>query len=112
MGIRRPRDQIHYIEREPISNAATNNVRPPINPVTENIQLPDGLVIVVHVEQGISKPYMDTNGYTWVKSGSDKRRVTAREELQRMFQEAALIHADETPVGGTSVYGGPHCLDH
>lgn len=86
-----------------ISNAATNNVRPPINPVTENIQLPDGLVIVVHVEQGISKPYMDTNGYTWVKSGSDKRRVTAREELQRMFQEAALIHADETPVGGTSV---------
>ncbi|MDB6372249.1 MULTISPECIES: RNA-binding domain-containing protein [Photorhabdus] len=86
-----------------IANAATNNVRPPINPVTENIQLPDGLVIAVHIEQGISKPYMDTQGYVWVKNGSDKRRVTAREELQRMFQEAALIHADETPVSGTSV---------
>lgn len=86
-----------------IANAATNNVRPPINPVTENIQLPDGLVIAVHIEQGISKPYMDTQGYVWVKNGSDKRRVTAREELQRMFQEAALIHADETLVSGTSV---------
>ncbi|WP_387691447.1 RNA-binding domain-containing protein [Photorhabdus sp. RM71S] len=86
-----------------IANAATNNVCPPINPVTENIQLPDGLVIAVHIEQGISKPYMDTQGYVWVKNGSDKRRVTAREELQRMFQEAALIHADETPVSGTSV---------
>jgi ATP-dependent DNA helicase RecG len=86
-----------------IANAATNNVRPPINPVTENILLPDGLVIVVHIDQGISKPYMDTQGYIWVKNGSDKRRVTAREELQRMFQEAALIHADEIPVSGSSV---------
>lgn len=86
-----------------VANAATNNVRPPINPVTENILLPDGLVVVVHIEQGISKPYMDTQGFVWVKNGSDKRRVTAREELQRMFQEAALIHADETPVGGSSV---------
>ncbi|NLY65900.1 MAG: ATP-dependent DNA helicase RecG [Alcaligenaceae bacterium] len=86
-----------------ISNAATNNVRPPINPVTENIQLPDGLVVVLQIEPGISKPYMDTQGYVWVKNGADKRRVTAREELQRMFQAAALIHADETPVSRTSI---------
>jgi ATP-dependent DNA helicase RecG len=86
-----------------ISNAATNNVRPPINPSTENIELPDGLVIVVYIEQGVSKPYMDTQGFIWVKNGSDKRRVTAREELQRMFQESALVHADEIPVQGMSV---------
>lgn len=86
-----------------ISNAATNNVRPPVNPVTENIQLPDGLVVVLYIEPGISKPYMDTQGYVWVKNGADKRRVTAREELQRMFQAAALIHADETPVNRTSI---------
>lgn len=96
------RDDIGRINQV-VANAATNNIRPPINPVTENIQLPDGLVIVVYVDQGISKPYMDTQGFAWVKSGSDKRRVTAREELQRMFQEAALVHADETPVGGSSV---------
>lgn len=85
-----------------IANAATNNVRPPINPVTENIQLPDGLVIAVHIAQGVSKPYMDTQGFIWVKTGADKRRVTAREELQRMFQEAELIHADEIPVSTSS----------
>ncbi|SEI93641.1 ATP-dependent DNA helicase RecG [Allopseudospirillum japonicum] len=96
------RDDIGRINQI-VANAATNNVRPPINPVTENILLPDGLVIVVHIEQGISKPYMDTQGFVWVKNGSDKRKVTAREELQRMFQEAALIHADETPVSGSSV---------
>jgi Predicted transcriptional regulator containing an HTH domain and an uncharacterized domain shared with the mammalian protein Schlafen len=45
-----------------ISNAASNNVRPPIAPTTENIALPDGIVIVVYIEQGLSKPYMDTQG--------------------------------------------------
>lgn len=86
-----------------ISNAASHNVRPPISPITENIVLPKGRVIVLTVVQGVSKPYMDTQGYIWVKKGSDKRRVTAREELQRMFQEARLVHADELPVQGTSV---------
>lgn len=59
--------------------------------------------MVVSVDQGISKPYMDNQGFIWVKSGSDKRKVTAREELQRMYQEAALVHTDEIPVPGTSV---------
>ncbi|MBL6986852.1 MAG: putative DNA binding domain-containing protein [Methylobacter sp.] len=86
-----------------ISNAASQSVRPPINPITENIALPAGMVMVVTVDQGISKPYMDNQGFIWVKSGSDKRKVTAREELQRMYQEAALVHADEIPVPGTSV---------
>lgn len=86
-----------------ISNAASQSVRPPINPITENMALPSGMVMVVTVDQGISKPYMDIQGIIWVKSAGDKRKVTAREELQRMFQEAALVHADEIPVQGTSV---------
>jgi ATP-dependent DNA helicase RecG len=86
-----------------IANAATNNVKPAINPITQNFALPDGMVMLLTIESGLNKPYMDSNGYIWVKSGSDKRRVTAREELQRMFQEAALVHADETPVRGSSV---------
>ena len=86
-----------------ISNAASQSVRPPINPITENIALPSGMVMVVTVDQGISKPYMDNQGLIWVKSAGDKRKVTAREELQRMYQEAALVHADEIPVQGTSV---------
>lgn len=83
---------------ELISNAASQSVRPPINPYTENIDLPGGLVMVLTVPPGISKPYMDNNGAMWVKSGADKRKVTSREEMQRIFQAAGLIHADEIPV--------------
>lgn len=86
-----------------IGNAASNLVRPPINPLTENVAVSTGVVIVVTIPDGISKPYMDNNGVVWVKSGSDKRRVTAREELQRMFQAAQLVHGDDVPVPGTSV---------
>lgn len=86
-----------------ISNSASQSVRPPINPITENITLPGGMVMVVTIDQGISKPYMDNQGFIWVKSSGDKRKVTAREELQRMFQDAALVHADEIPIQGTSI---------
>ena len=55
--------------------------------------------MVVHIQEGISKPYMDKNGVIWVKSGADKRRATSREEIQRMYQSAALIHGDEIPSG-------------
>jgi ATP-dependent DNA helicase RecG len=93
-----------------VANASTNNVHPSINVQTENISVPtrdtrdtrDNLVMVVTVADGISKPYSDNNGVTWVKSGSDKRKVTSREEMQRMFQRAGLIHGDEVPANGTT----------
>ncbi|MCG2795246.1 MAG: putative DNA binding domain-containing protein [Actinomycetia bacterium] len=83
-----------------VANAASENVRPPINPHTENVPLPDGLVMIVTIPNGISKPYMTTQGSILVRCGSDKRKVTAREEIQRMFQSAGLIHGDETPANG------------
>lgn len=86
-----------------VSNAATQSVRPPINPQTENIALPEGLVMVITVSAGISQPYMDNKGAIWVKSGADKRKVTAREELQRMYQSAGLVYADEVPVKGLTI---------
>jgi ATP-dependent DNA helicase RecG len=85
-----------------ISNAATNCVRPSINPETENISVGELLVMVVTLPEGVSKPYSDNEGVFWIKSGSDKRRVTAREEIQRIMQEAELVHADGLPVEGTT----------
>lgn len=93
-----------------ISNTATDCVRPSINPITENISVGDKLVMVLTVPEGISKPYSDNDGVFWVKSGSDKRRVTSREEVQRMLQSADLIHADEIPVEGTT--SGDLDLEH
>lgn len=89
-----------------ISNVASNNVRPAMNPQTENVSHPNGIVLVVTIPQGISKLYMvaqDGALSIWVKKGADKRRATDREEIQRLFQQAGLVHADETPVAGLGV---------
>ncbi|MGW8274675.1 RNA-binding domain-containing protein [Xanthomonas axonopodis] len=85
-----------------IANVASQVVRPAVNPLTENVPHPAGTVLVLSIAEGVNKPYMDKNGTIWVKSGSDKRRATSREELQRLFQQAGLVHADETPVAGLS----------
>jgi len=86
-----------------ISNAASQHVHPPINPQTENIKLEEGLVLVVSISEGISKPYTDNNGVMYVKNGADKRKVTAREEMQRIFQRAGLVHGDEVLAKGIMV---------
>ena len=84
-----------------LSNAASQHLRPPVHPLTENVQTAQGLVMVVSVADGISKPYVDHQGRIWVKQGADKRHVTAREEMQRMFQRSGLVYADGVPVAGT-----------
>lgn len=83
-----------------VFKAATDYVSPSINPQTKNISVGGRVVMVVTVPEGISKPYSDNDGVFWVKSGADKRRVTSREEIQRMLQSADLIHAEEIPVEG------------
>ncbi len=85
------------------SNAASQQVRPPINPQSENIATSEGLVMRIAVPDGISKPYMDKNGVIWVKNLSDKRKATSREEIQRLYQKAGLIHGDEIPILGLTI---------
>src|SRR5207249_714553 len=49
-----------------IANASTDCARPAINPVTENVAVAGGVVVVVTVPQGLTKPYMDNSGAIWV----------------------------------------------
>ena len=86
-----------------VPNAASQHVQPPINPRTENVSTPNGLVMVVSVADGISKPYMDNSGAIWVKPGANKRRRASREEIARMCQSAGLIHGDEIPANGLTI---------
>lgn len=90
-------EQVRQFNQQ-LSNAASNNVRPPIHPLTENIATDAGVVIVVTVPDGLNKPYMDLQGRVWIKNGSDKRHVTSREEMQRMFLNAGLIQADTLAI--------------
>lgn len=82
-----------------ISNAASQHIRSPINPQTENISVGHGrVVIAITIPPGLDKPYFDRKGVIWLKSGADKRRVNSKEELRRLFQSVDLLHADETPT--------------
>ncbi|EIJ35575.1 RNA-binding domain-containing protein [Thiothrix nivea] len=85
-----------------LSNASSQHVRPPIHPTTQNMTLEQGIIMVITVPEGLNKPYVDNQGRIWVKAGADKRHVTAREEIQRMFQETGLVYAEETPIADSS----------
>lgn len=87
-----------------ISDASNDKVRPTIYPRTEihRVGEDNRLVLAVLVPEGVSKPYSDKSGAFWVKSGADKRRITAREEILRMLQASHLVYADELPVNGTT----------
>jgi ATP-dependent DNA helicase RecG len=82
-----------------ISNAASQHVRSPISPQTENVSVGRGrVVIVATIPKGIDKTYFDKNGVIWLKVGADKRRVNSKEELRRLFQVSGQFHADELPT--------------
>lgn len=85
-----------------ISNAASE-IRNPINPETENIKVEEKLVLVVHVPEGKDKPYFASDGAIYMKSGADKRKVTSKEELRRLFQESDILHADQTTIEETTL---------
>jgi ATP-dependent DNA helicase RecG len=84
-----------------ISNAASQHVKSPIAPLTENIAVQGRTVIVVHISKGSNKPYYTNEGIAYVKMGADKR-IAPPEEILRLFQSAGKIYADEMVVNGTS----------
>lgn len=85
-----------------ISNVSSEHVKPPINPLTEIINITGKNIMVVNIKRGINKPYSTKKGVYLAKSGADKRKIS-QEELLRLFQESQKIHADESIIGNTSV---------
>jgi len=95
----------HEVEKsnQLIANATTNNIRPSINILSENKKINNKTIIIITVREGLNKPYCNNSGTFWVKSGSDKRKITSPEELQRLFQNEKKVNADECLVDGTSI---------
>ena len=88
---------------ELLANAASNNVKAPIYIYTETLKVDGNNLVVAHIAEGASKPHMDNNGVIWIKNGSDKRKVIAKEEIARLLQSSGNLYADETIVNGTTV---------
>lgn len=86
-----------------ISNASSDNVKNPIHVNTSTLEINGQLMMLVDIPEGTDKPYMDNKGVFWVKSGADKRRVTSKTEIRRLFQMNDLVNADEVIVRNSSL---------
>jgi predicted HTH transcriptional regulator len=78
-----------------LAAAAQDHVKSPILISTETVKVNDNRVIAVSVPEGMDKPHTDKDGVIWVKNGSDKRKVTSKEELARLLQSSGNLYAEE-----------------
>ncbi len=86
-----------------LSTAANEHVKSAIVITTETIDIEGKKVIVVYVSEGIDKPYMDKDGLIFIKNGSDKRKVTSKEELSRLLQSSSNVYADQVLLQDSSL---------
>lgn len=88
-------------------NVASYNIIPPIFITTEVVKLDKNdektNILIIHIKEGINKPYKDNNLIVWVKQASDKRRVSDNAELLRLFQRGTHLLADEMEVYDTVI---------
>ena len=80
-----------------VVNIASQKVYPPVYVTTDTISVKGCNIVVVSIEEGISKPYKDSNGTIYVKNGADKRKVTSNDEIARLLGSRNLL-ADETEI--------------
>lgn len=78
--------------------AAQEQVKSPIVIETQPVDIEGKKVIVATIPQGEDKPYMDKDGLIFVKNGSDKRKVTSKDELRRLLQAGGYMYAEETLI--------------
>jgi predicted HTH transcriptional regulator len=83
-------------------NIASQKVYPPVYLVTETVEVNGNNLLVVSIEEGLSKPYKDSNGTIYMKNGSDKRKVTSNDEIARLLGSKSLL-VDETEIFDSSI---------
>ncbi|MDR1903480.1 MAG: putative DNA binding domain-containing protein, partial [Treponema sp.] len=93
--------EIQELNRQAV-NAASQKVYPPIILTTETVSVNQNRIVVISVEEGLSKPYKDSNGIIYVKNGSDKRKVTSNDEIARLLGSKHLL-ADETEIFDSTI---------
>jgi len=86
-----------------LATIADNLIKPSIFICTEVVSVSDKKVLVIDIEEGMNKPYKDSQGAIWIKQGPDKRRVTDNNEIKRLFQQSGNLSADELTVKGTDI---------
>jgi ATP-dependent DNA helicase RecG len=93
---------------EDMAKIAWDSVRPPFSILSKSIPTGDGIVVVIEISDGTSKPYCDNKGIYWVKNGPDKRRVQSPEELARLFQAGEKLYAESQVVAASTLKDFDH----
>jgi len=94
-------NEIQQINQQ-IVNISSQKVYPPVFLTTETVAINDNQILVVSIEEGLSKPYKDSNGTIYLKNGADKRKVTSNDEIARLLGSRNLL-ADEIEIYETSI---------
>ena len=95
-------EEVQAISRE-MGNTAHEHVKPTIYLQTETFPIGENrTLLVVHVDEGMNKPYKTLSGNIYVKQGADKRRVTENAEILRLFHQSGAYFPDHEKVRGTS----------
>lgn len=93
---------------EDMAKVAWDRVRPPFSILSKSIPTGDGIVVVIEIADGPSKPYCDKEGEYWVKNGPDKRRVRSPEEMARLFQSGGKFYAESQVVTASTLEDFDH----
>jgi len=93
--------EIQQINQQ-IVNIASQKVYPPVYLTTDTVTANGNQILVITVDEGLSKPYKDANGTIYLKNGSDKRKVTSNDEIARLLGSRNLF-ADETEIYDSGV---------
>lgn len=88
---------------EDMAKVAWDAVRPPFSILSKSVSTSEGIVVVIEIPDGPSKPYCDTKGVYWVKNGPDKRRIQSPEELARLFQLGEKFYAECQVVTASTI---------
>ncbi len=98
-------EQIEEYDR--VVSQVADNLKPPVYIATEVVKIEQEdspkNVLIVHLKEGINKPYKTAKGEIYVKQGSNKRLLTDNAEIMRLFQHSGNLLADEMEVYGTSI---------
>lgn len=94
-------------EYDKLISQMADNVKPPVYITTEVVNVGEEKnpcnLLVIHVPEGINKPYKTERGEIYVKQGANKRLLSDNAEIMRLFQQSANLMADEMEVYGTSI---------
>jgi ATP-dependent DNA helicase RecG len=85
-----------------VMNVCRNNVHPPVIPLYEPISLQDKWICKITILEGMEKPYATLQGKYLLRAGTSKR-LSSREELLRLFQNAHIHHIDDRPLPESSI---------